>query len=93
MVDEWRHTTSNIPSIALGELIKQCWQSDARSRQSFSQIVKKHRVEVVMTKTPPIGSTATLPNKGFGSSDMDGQDIYKWYFPINLGGNPIGISK
>lgn len=70
MVDEWRHTTSNIPSIALGELIKQCWQSDPRSRPSFSLVVKKLRVEVAMTKTPQIGSTAaTLPNKGFGSSD------------------------
>ena len=69
MVDEWRHTTSKIPSGALCELIKLCWQSDPRSRPSFSQVVKKLRVEVAMTKVPQTGSTATIPNKGFGSSD------------------------
>ena len=68
VVDEWRHTTSKIPSITLRKLIKLCWQSDPRSRPSFSQVVKKLRVEVAMTKASQIGSTATIPNKGFGSS-------------------------
>ena len=68
VVDEWRHTTSKIPSVTLRKLIKLCWQSDPRSRPSFSQVVKKLRVEVAMTKASQIGSTATIPNKGFGSS-------------------------
>ena len=71
VVDEWRHTTSKIPSATLCGLINQCWQSDPLARPSFSQVVKKLRVEVAMTTTPPgAASTATtIPNKGFGSSD------------------------
>lgn len=67
VVEEWRHTTSKIPSVTLRKLIKICWQADARYRPQFSQIVKKLRVEVAMTKTQN-GNAPAVPNKGFGSS-------------------------
>jgi len=68
VVEEWRHTTSKIPSVTLRKLIKLCWHTDARSRPQFSKIVKKLRVEVAMTKSSQIGGATAVPNKGFGSS-------------------------
>lgn len=67
VLEEWRHTTSKIPSNTLRKLIKLCWQTDPSVRPSFSQVVKKLRVEVAMTKTQAT-SSAPVPNKGFGSS-------------------------
>lgn len=71
VVEEWRHTTSRIPSSSLRKLIKECWQTDASRRPTFSQIVKKLRVELSLTKTSTSSSSssaAAVPNKGFGSS-------------------------
>jgi serine/threonine protein kinase len=67
--EEWRHTTSKIPSTTLRKLIKLSWQTDPQARPNFSQIVKKLRVEVAVTKASSLGgSVNAVPNKGFGSS-------------------------
>ena len=66
VMEEWRHTTSKIPSNSLRKLIKECWQTDPSQRPTFSQIVKKLRVELSLTKTA--GVSTSVPNKGFGSS-------------------------
>lgn len=65
VIEEWRHTTSKIPSNSLRKLIKECWQTDPAKRPTFNQIVKKLRVELSLSKTT---TTEAVPNKGFGSS-------------------------
>lgn len=60
--NEWRHSTSAIPSNSLRRLIKECWQANPLRRPTFSQIVKRLRVEMTLTKVEP------TKNKGFGSS-------------------------
>ena len=65
VIEDWRHTTSKIPSNSLRRLIKECWHPDASRRPTFTQIVKKLRVELSLTKTT---TTPPPPNKGFGST-------------------------
>jgi serine/threonine protein kinase len=65
VMEEWRHTTSKIPSSSLRKIIKECWLTDSSKRPTFSQIVKKLRVELSLSKAAT--AAAAVPNKGFGS--------------------------